>query len=317
MRKGIRGDMTFFVDRIKSFFSTYPSVHSAIQFNPGYISGIQMDSKTGEIKNYFVQQLEPGLIKASFSGKNVADPKMLGKKLAAGLWKTGKADGYAAVLMPEICHKSFVFTFDKLPKSLREQEEIIRFRIKKQMPVLSEDTRLSYDVFDGEKVRVIAVLARRSVIKEYEDLIKEGGLKVGVVGVPIISLANLIDRKKEKDFLLVSIEETSHSMIASVGSEVVLCRQKASALTRFSGKEKRVNILIQDIENTMNFIEDHETKRIDEIWIRLGLIREKENVLAELNSGFSCPVRRIESLVRDRLSGDEKDLLSPAIGQLL
>lgn len=308
--------MTVFIDRIKSFFSSSPSIHTAVQFNPGYISGIQLDSKSREIKNYFIQQLEPGMIRASFTGKNIADPKAICQKLSAGLKEAENSEGYAAVLMPEICQKSFVLPFDKLPKSPREQEEIIRFRIKKQMPVLSENTRLSFDVLNGDKVRVIAVLARRSVIEEYEDLIKEGGLKVGMVGVPIISLANLIDRKGEKDFLLVSIEEGSHSMIASVRSEVVLCRQKAS-VSGLSGEGGRINSLIQDIENTMNFIEDHESKRIDEIWIRMGLIRDREKVLEELISRFSCPVRPIESRVRGRLPADEKDCLSPMFGQLL
>ena len=172
-------------------------------------------------------------------------------------------------------------------------------------------------MFSGDRIRVVAALARSSVIREYEERLKAAGLKVGMVGVPIISLAGLLDTNKEKVLLLVNIEEGFHSMIAFVGSEVVLCRQKAWVSLRDPAKGDRLNTLKQDIGNTMNYIEDHESGRVDGIWIRLGMVRDKDQIAEELNAGFSCPVRRIESQITCDMSRDEKELFSPVIGQLL
>jgi hypothetical protein len=309
--------MAVFFEGIKAFFSSPPRVQSAFQFNAGYLSGLQMDSKSRDIKNYFILSLEPGMIEESFAGRNIPDVEALRKKLSVELRKMNKTENRTAVLLPELCQKSFIFQFDGLPKSYQEKVEVVRFRIKKQMPMLPEDAHLSFDIMDGEKPRVLAVVARRAVIKEYQDLFSGEGFRVGMVGVPIISLAGLIDRKREKDFLLVSIEEGSFSLLASVRSEVVLCRQKASIRSRPLEAEDRIEGIIQDIENTVNFIEDHESRRIEEVWIRTGLIRNKKEILAGLGGRLAFPIRRIEGQLKVRLSDEEKDLLSPALGQLL
>ena len=309
--------MALFFDGIKAFFSSQPRVQSAFQFNSGYLSGVQLDPKNRGIKNFFIEPLEPGIIKESFAGQNMPDVEALKKTLSVQLQKMNKTENRVALLLPELCQKSFVFQFDGLPKSHQERIDVVRFRIKKQMPMLPEDAQLSFDIMDGEKPRVLAAVARRAVIKEYEDLFSGEGLRIGMVGVPIISLAGLIDRKREKDFLLVSIEESSLSLLASVRSEVVLCRQKASIRSRPLDAEERVVGIIQDIENTVNFIEDHESRRIEEVWLRIGLIRNKKEILEGLVSRLDYPIRRIDAQLKFRLSDEEKDLLSPVLGQLL
>jgi hypothetical protein len=309
--------MALLFDGIKGFFTAQPRIHAAFQFSSGYLSGVQMDTKNRDVRNHFIQTLEPGLIQESFAAENIRDADAVRKILSPRVRRMSKADNRAALLLPELSQKSFIFQFDGLPKSHQDRTEIVRYRIKKQMPMLPEDAQLSYDIMGGEKPRILAVVARRAVIREYENLFAGEGFKVGMAGVPIISLVGLIDRKREKDFLLVSIEEGSFSLLASVRSDVVLCRQKASIRTRPLEAEERISGIVKDIDNTVNFIEDHESRRIEEVWLRVGLIRNRDEIVDGLRSGLPFPVRHIESQLKVRLSDEEKGLLSPALGQLL
>src|SRR4030042_6533266 len=129
--------------------------------------------------------------------------------------------------VPERCLKILVLAFDSLPASDKERERIIRWRAKKQMAILPEDTRLSYEMVASSSSRkVLAALARTPVIREYEDLFAGLGYEVGIAASPTISLLNLVDWENEKDFLVATLEEDSLGVIAVTQAEPALYRLK-------------------------------------------------------------------------------------------
>jgi hypothetical protein len=80
---------------------------------------------------------------------------------------------------------------------------------------------------------------------------------------------------------------------------------------------ERVQNIVQEIENTAQFIQDKENKEIDSIWIRFGFLESEEEMLSNLESRLDLPIKNVEALVSLNLSQQDKKILSPLIGQLL
>jgi len=312
--------MALFTDKIKSYFIRQLLPSSAIQLTSSYLSGIHVSSKEGNIKNHFIIPLEKGVIEPSFSNKNIKSPTLLEKKIKQGLEKLHLSDNKIACLIPELSLKAFVFSFDSLPSSREQRERIIRFRVKKQIPLLPDDARFSFDRLRSNSTsKILVAVARASIVQEYEDLFNKLRLKVRTVGVPTLSLYYLLNREEEKDLLLINIEEDSFSLIAGLNSEVVMYRLKpfiSGSLTNVSGLQ-RVENIVKEVENTVNFVEDKEKKKVNSFRVRLGLLEPEEDMFLQLKEKFPLRAKVIEAGLTSKLGLREKTILSPLIGQIL
>jgi hypothetical protein len=311
--------MIFSLGKMKSFFTDHPLPYSAVQISSRYISGIHLTHKERKLRDSFILPLPKGIVRPSFEKANIKDPSSLEKRITEGVKNLNIYDHGASLLLPELSQRTFVFAFDSLPASSREREQIIRFRVKKQIPLLAADARIAFDVIQSKgKKKVISSIARASVVSDLEEFFNRIRLKTKSVSIPILGLSNLINRNKEKDFLLVNIEEDAFDLLAVADSEILLYRQKP--LMGGEGREglvNRVQNILQEIENTANFIEDKEKRKIASVWIRLGWIESEEDMLAAIGSRLNFPMRTIEPLVKLDLPDREKRVLSPLIGQIL
>jgi Tfp pilus assembly PilM family ATPase len=310
--------MTALIDRIKGYFTQHPIPHSAFQISSHYLSGIRLSPKERKIKNYFILPMEKGVVEPSFSKKNIKNPGLLERKIREGLEKLSLSENNIACLIPELSLHAFVFSFDSLPPSRQEREQIIRFRIKKQMPMLPADARFSFLVIKSNKSeKILSAVARASVVQEYEDLFSRLRLKVRAIGVPTLSLFNLVRKDKGENLLLINIEENSLCLMAVVNSEIVLYRLKSYIPASEVDVSGFVENIIREIENTVNFVEDREKAKVHSLSIRVGLLESSEKILSLLKERLSFPLKGIESRLDAELGLQEKKILSPLLGQIL
>jgi hypothetical protein len=312
--------MANFFDRIANFFSQLPLPHAAFQLTTRYLSGIHYSPKERKLKYHFILPLKSGVVEPSFDKKNIKDPLYLKEKISEGARKMHLTKSAVATLIPELCFKVFVFSFDSLPPSLKEREEIIRWRVKKQMPSLPDDVRFSFDVTkENKREKALVSLARASVIREYEDLFRELRIRVKTIAVPTLSLFNLINWEKEKDVLVSNIEEDHISLMAIINSEIALYRLKPFVLDPHSQMPapQKIENIVKEVENTVNFIEDREKKKINFLWLRLGFLERESEMFTGLREKLSLPLGQIESALTLELNLKEKQMLSPLIGQIL
>ena len=310
--------MGLFIDRIKDYFIKQPFPHAAFHLTSRYISGIRVSPKDGRIMNHFILPLEKGLIQPSFQKKNIKNPALLEKKIKKEMGKLHLHDHKVACLLPELSLRAFVFSFGSLPSSRPEREKVIRFRIKKQLPLLPQDARFSFDVIkSNDSMKIFVAVARALVIREYEEFFSKLNLKIRTVGVPTLGLHSLLNTEKEKDSLLINIEDDSISLAAIVDSEIALYRTKAilAAGQDEASEVRRIESIVKEVENTVNFIEDKEKRKIQSFWVRVGQFKE-EGILSHLRERSSLPVAGIESCLTAKLGLREKKILSPLIGQM-
>jgi len=311
--------MTILFNRLKDYLIKPPSFSVAFQISHHYLSGIHISPKEGKIKSQFILPLESSALEPSFDKINIADDSYLEDRIKGGVEQLKFSEKNIAILLPESCLKVFVFSFVPLPSSPKEKEEIIRWRVKKQMPLLPDDTRLSFAVLRSNKEeKVLVSLARASVVQEYENLFTKLGLRVGTVGVATLNLMNLLESEGDNS-IVINLEEDYISLMAFLNSEIVLYRFKP--LIRESQAKltlsKKIEDIVKEIKNTVNFIEDREKKKINTFWIRSGIVNPEEKILFTLQEKLAVSLKAIETPMASGLSFQESQILSPLLGQIL
>lgn len=307
-------------ERIKHYFTAPLFPHVAFQMSSNYLSGISVSSPERNIKHHFISPLRENVIQPSFNKKNVLDEVYLEERIREGAAKLHLKKNKIACLIPESCCKIFTFSFQSLPSSRREREGIIRWQVKKQMPVLPNDIRLSFALLESNTHKKILVfLARASVIQEYEELFSRAGLRVRVVGTPTLSLHNLLAREKKHDVLVINIEEDYISLVVVVSGDIVLYRLKPLVLessARLTLSQK-MGYVITEVENTINFIQDKEKKRVGELLIRLALADPAGEALSILREKLGVPFKGFDAFLPSELTLREKLILAPLVGKVL
>jgi hypothetical protein len=306
---------------VRDFFTRQPHPNTAFQLSARYLCGLHLTPKEKKISSHFILPLEEGVLEPSFYKKNISDPAQLGKELLAGARLLSRPDRSVVFLLPELSQKIFILSFDTLPFSPEEREELILFRVKKQMPLLPPDSRLAYEVLPSqEKFRVVASVAKAAVVQEYEEVFHRRKFKVTVTGVPSMSLINLLGRDSQDSFILIDVEQEAFSLMAGVKGEVALYRQKPFGFEvgENGGPAAKARNIVQEITNTQHFIEDKEKIRIASLWVRVGILGQENGLYENLRERLDSPLQRIESCFPQgaNLNTEEKRILSPLIGQL-
>ncbi len=311
--------MTQAWDKVIEFFSRPPKLFSGFYFTSHCICGVSFSKKHRSIAGYDIQALPKGVILPSLNEKNITEKEILKEEFSKVLEKISLTGGNTALIIPELSQKTFSFTFDNLPVSSIEKEQIIRFRIKKKMPFLPDDARISFDLIPRDKgIRVVALLTRTYIIKQYEEFFRQFDLKVRTVVPPSVGLMSLLGFESDEKFLLVNIELDSFSLSVVKDCELTFYRQKRfdfEGETRFSVQDKTEDIF-QEIENTLNFIDEGEEDKEMKLWIRGG-VEEFELFFKRAGSQYNFPIKRIGSCLDMGLDVEETEKLSPILGVLL
>lgn len=306
-------------NKLKAFFTRLPLPITAFQISSRYLSGIQMAPKDKKLKAHFVLPLEPGVLTPSFYKKNIQNSEKLAQRLNEGVARLHASSGHnVAFLLPELAQRVFVFAFDALPTSPEEREQLIHYRVKKEMPLLPEDSRFAFFRLPSELgTKIVVSVARTAVVDEYETFFGQNQFKVKVAGIPSLSLCNLLDWDKEQDFALIDIEEDAFSLTGVVNAEIALYRQKPLVVEDMEAGtlDQKIENIIQEVENTANFIEDKEKRKIASYWIRLGMVDRGEELYKNLKERLQLPLKRIETSLALDIAIEDKKMLSPLLGQ--
>ena len=311
----IRLEVPAILNGIRAYFTNPPCPPVVLQVSSAGLSGLQVSEKDKKPRQRLLLPLPAGLIDPHFEKANLRDPSALSGLLKEPLGRLGAPGKDAACLLPEACFRVFVLSFESLPAADSERESLILFRAKKQLPLPPDDLRLSYVTTNsGPGIKVVAVLARVSVVQEYEAFFASLGLSLGIIGPPALSLVNLIDWRTEPAGLLVNLDDDSLGLVAVMGSGPALYRVKS--FTGERNEARRLDGLAKEIENTIHFIEDREQQAVPAVWLRIGMF-DGGGALAESLAGrLSVPVKPIAAAALDALPEAERSLLAPLAGMI-
>jgi hypothetical protein len=303
--------MSQLTDAWVRFFTAPSAPAAAFHVARGYLGGLRRPGKTGSAKSSVFRTLAPGMIEPSFDKRNIVRPEPFRSVLKEASSRLGSPDGPIALLLPEVCVKTALLTFDALPTAPAECERLVRWRLAKTLPLHPGETRLSFDVSraDGQ-AKAFCVLALDAVIREYEQAFAAAGLKVRMIGLPTVQLLGCLPRGRGSNILVVNVEEDYLAALAVVDNQAALFRVKP--LTAGDAWAEAAD----EVATTLRFLEDREKKRIDAVWVRPAAAGAAEEGLALLQKRTACPVRIIAGEEMTGIPPAEKIFLSSLWGQM-
>jgi hypothetical protein len=294
----------------------FPS--QAWQMSRTSVAGVRFAKKDKSLAARFLAPLPPGVLAPAFDRPNILDAKGLERVLRDGRGRLEGAGGDVSILVPEACVRIFVLGFEGLPASPSERDELFRWRIGKLVPLKPGEMRLGYDVLrsNGES-RVVLALGMNEVLGEYESAFARIGLKVRTLSVPTLPLAGLLRGKETGNVLIVNCEEDHVGLLVLLEGEVALYRLKPflpEAAEPLS-EERRRDQIFREIENTMNFLEDKEKKRITAIRVRPTAWPDGRDAVVELAGRW--PALSVSEFPGPAALGPvERRTLAPLLGQV-
>jgi Tfp pilus assembly PilM family ATPase len=207
----------------------------------------------------------------------------------------------AALCLPDGVFRIQTLEFDELPGKTADRERLIRWRLEKTAAFDVSDTLVRYHILRRRNsgFTILACMAKKQVIEQYETLLLELGLEPWSVTLSSLTTLNFYAPamvKKSSSFALTHVTEDSFATIVSENGGVRFYRFKE--IKRATGQDIHARLL-SEIADSLHFY-----------------LHQDRSQQAEVGRLYLCGA----PVVRDALAGElraettlEVEVLSPEI----
>lgn len=186
------------------------------------------------ITAHAVDALPPGAVVPSLNETNIADPKMVGAALQRLFESMAIRPRRVALAIPDGVAKISLLRFEQVPEQAHDLDELIRWQVRKAAPFRIEDAQVSYVRGQREadgSTEFVVVMARRDIIREYEDVCAAAGVQAGIVDLTTFNVINSVlagSRAPSGDWLLVHVAQEDATMAILRGQHLVFFRHRSA-----------------------------------------------------------------------------------------
>jgi type IV pilus assembly protein PilM len=162
-----------------------------------------------------------GTLQVSLREQNILDPDAFVATLKSAYNQLLCSSDRVAVSLPDAACRIMLLDLEGRFKSRVEALDLIRWKLKKSIPLDVADTHLDYQQLttreNGDLALLVAIVSR-SVISQYEDLITQAGLSPARIDCNTLNICRLFDRRLslQSDCILISFYGSTLSIVAFV-----------------------------------------------------------------------------------------------------
>lgn len=231
---------------------------AGIEIAADRVVAARADQTGATVESIASRTLPSGSVAPSLTATNVQDRGALVAAVREALASVGVKGRDVAVVLPDAATRISLLDFDVLPQSRDDADGVVRFRLKKSLPFDVEEAAVSYEALRSNTgVKVVAAVALRAVIAEYESVIREAGFLPGVI-VPSMAAA-LGAVNASQPTLVVKVDPTTVSIAVVHNDELMLFR--TIELTPGSTAEQ----IADDVYPALVFYEDTYHTRVEKL----------------------------------------------------
>jgi len=145
-----------------------PSV--ALELQPGFVAGARLNAAKRHVERAAVRQLEIGALAPSPSRSNLNSEAAVKEAIGGVAVSVGNGSDRLGLLIPDLAVRVALLIFESLPSNRREEEALVRWRMKEFLPFAPEEARVSYQILARQPngTEVLGMAIRGSVLAEYE-----------------------------------------------------------------------------------------------------------------------------------------------------
>jgi type IV pilus assembly protein PilM len=140
------------------------------------------------------QALDPGLVTVSPVKDNIQNADLVLERIRMLSPENGGRKRRMALVLPDYCARVAVLDFDAFPSGREEQEQLIRFRMKKSVPFEMDSAIVSYyaQPKKGAKIEVVVAVIAMEMLARYEAPFRQLFFQPGSVTTSGLAALNMV-----------------------------------------------------------------------------------------------------------------------------
>jgi type IV pilus assembly protein PilM len=238
------------------------------------------------------QNLPVGAVNPGLQHINVASRDALVTALRDALAPVAGRSRDITLVIPDASTRILLLDFDTLPEKAEDADSVVRFRLKKSLPFDVDSSSVSFDrQAGGAGVRVVAAVTPRSVLEEYESVVRDAGYNPGAVLPSMIAALGVVDGSRPT--MVIKVEQGTTTFAVVDQEQLLLYRSLENGGTAVTGES-----LVDDVNTSLVYFEDRYGISVDRV-----LVTGVQSAQA-LQTAFSSSSNiRVDELISSSMAG--------------
>src|SRR5271167_4925147 len=196
------------------------------------------------------QRLPDGALTPGLTQANIGAREALVTALRESLSAVATRSGDLCLVIPDAATRIMLLDFDTLPDKPQEADAVVRFRLKKSLPFDVDQSSVSFDrQGTANPMRVVAAVTPRTVLEEYESLVREAGYNPGAVLPSMIAALGAVDASRPT--MVIKVERGTTTFAIVDQEQLLLYRALENGGSAVSGES-----LVDDVNTSLVYFED-------------------------------------------------------------
>jgi len=205
--------------------------------------------------------LPPGILTPGLQQANVVDRAKLLPALRDLLSAVAGRSRDVCLVVPDSTTRVMLLDFDTLPDKQPDADAVVRFRLKKSLPFDIDQSAVSFErQGNATQIRVIAVVTPRTVLEEYEGLIREAGYNPGAVIPSMLAALGLVDASRPTMVIKVEPGTTTFAIVDQ--EQLLLYRSLDNGGAAVTGES-----LVDDVNTSLVYFEDRYGVNVERVLV--------------------------------------------------
>jgi len=237
------------------------------------------------------QNLPAGTVTPGLQHSNIPTREALSMALRDSLALLSGRSRDITLVIPDASTRILLLDFDTLPDKLEDADSVVRFRLKKSLPFDVDASAVSFDRQRADNaVRVVAAVTPKTVLEEYETVVRDAGYNPGAVLPSMIAALGVVDGTRPAMVIKVETGTTTFAIVDH--NQLLLYRALENGGTSVTGES-----LVDDVNTSLVYFEDRYGISVQRL-----LVTGVQSAQA-LQAAFTASDIRVEELVSSGVAG--------------
>jgi len=238
------------------------------------------------------QSLPAGTVAPGLQHSNVAARDALVSVLRETLAPVAGRSRDISLIIPDASTRILLLDFDTLPEKPQDADSVVRFRLKKSLPFDVDSSSVSFDRQPADNgVRVVAGITPRSVLEEYESVVRDAGYNPGAVLPSMIAALGVVDGSRPTMVIKVETGTTTFAIVDQ--NQLLLYRS-----LEYGGSAVTGESLADDVNTSLVYFGDRYGISVDRVLVT-G-VQSAQGLQAAFSTNSSL---RVEELLSNSIAG--------------
>lgn len=215
-----------------------------------------------EIREFHQVELPSGTFGVGVLGPALQEERSLRTGLEGLLSRLPSPPAEASLVIPDSWLRVVFTEAGDLPRSAKERDEVLRWKLKRLVPFKVDELRLRALEVDplaeqSEPHRLLLAFGAESLLRQLEALFSAQGVRLGRISNVSLSLleAAWSEEGREGNQTIVSVGDGSYTVVFAVGGRPILYRHKP--LAAVMTPEALESAVRRELRLTRTFVERH------------------------------------------------------------